>query len=178
MARRSWPLLLLALAAFIPGVGVVCGATAVLWGLLSDRPRARLAVGLGATGALLQLAIGVGLALWLLNSSTMHEAQMHKAARDLPRLVAELDAYKEEAGSYPPTLSALVTYQRLLDSLSIFDPTAGLFRPQTYIYRPSTTTNTFDLFAVGPDRRADTPDDLRPELPDSVMAATGYRRAR
>ena len=178
MARGSWPLLILALAAFIPGLGFVCGAIAVLWGLLSDRPRARLAAGLGATGALLQLAIGLGLVLWLQNSSTMQQAKINRAANDLPRLVDELGAYKAEAGTYPPTLSALEAFRSPGNSLSSRDPTAGLFRPQPYIYRPSTTTNTFDLFAVGPDGRADTPDDIRPELPDSVRAITGYRRDR
>ena len=175
MSRRSWPLLLLALAAFIPGIGFLCGATAIVWGLLTDRPGARLAIGLGAAGALLQMAIGLGLILWLQHSSVMRTAKVAKAATDLPRLVTELEAYKAVTGTYPPTLLALVAHHPAEDSVSIYDPTTGLFRPHPYIYRPSATAMTFDLFSVGPDGQADTPDDLRPVLPDSVRATTGYR---
>ena len=52
-AKRSWPLVLLAGCSFIPGCGLLFGAAGVSWGLVSDRPRARLAVVLGAAGALL-----------------------------------------------------------------------------------------------------------------------------
>jgi hypothetical protein len=41
-AKRSWPLLLLTACSLIPGFGLVFGAAGVSWGLVSDRPRARL----------------------------------------------------------------------------------------------------------------------------------------
>jgi hypothetical protein len=175
MSNRSWPLLLLGVAAFIPGVGFVCGAAAVTWGLLSDRPRARLGVALGATGAGLQLLMGLGFVLWLQNSSRMREAQAAKAATDLVHLVAELDAYKAQTGAFPSSLYALGGYPVPDRLISIHDPTAGLFRPQPYIYRLSQSGMTFDILAVGPDGLPDTPDDIRPVLPDSLRTASGYR---
>src|SRR4051812_5282085 len=42
--KRSWPLLLLAGCSLLPGFGLLFGAAGVSWGLVSDRPRARLAV--------------------------------------------------------------------------------------------------------------------------------------
>lgn len=178
MANRSWPLVLLGVAAFIPGLGFAFGAAAVVWGLFSDRPRARLAVALGASGAALQLLIGLALVLWLQNGSLMRQAKAAKAATDLTRLVAELDAYKAQTGAFPTSLYALSGYPIPEQLINIHDPTAGLFRQQPYIYRLSQTGEAFDLLAVGPDGRPDTPDDIRPALPDSLRAASGYRPSR
>jgi hypothetical protein len=55
--KRSWPLFLLAGSSFLPGFGLFFGAVAATWGLVSDRPRAMLAAGVGATGALLNLLV-------------------------------------------------------------------------------------------------------------------------
>src|SRR2546429_6979440 len=57
-AKRSWPLLVLGACAFVPGFGIFFGAAAVTWGLVSDRPRAKLGVILGGAGALLNLVGG------------------------------------------------------------------------------------------------------------------------
>src|SRR2546429_7104568 len=59
--KRSWPLLALGACAFVPGLGLCFGAAAVTWGLVSDRPRAKWGVMLGAAGALLNLGGGAAL---------------------------------------------------------------------------------------------------------------------
>jgi hypothetical protein len=176
MSKRSWPLVLLGVGAFIPGFGFMLGAVAVTWGLLSDRPRARLAVALGAAGAGFQVLIGLGFVLWLRNSPLMREAQATKAATDLAQLVAELDAYKAQTGKFPSSLYAL-SGSSIPTRLNIHDPTAGFFRQQPYTYRPSESGTTFDLFAIGPDGQPDTSDDIRPVLPDSLQGRTGYQPA-
>src|SRR5213080_2222986 len=56
--KRSWPLLVLGACAFVPGLGLGFAAAAVTWGLVSDRPRVKWGVMLGAAGALLNLGGG------------------------------------------------------------------------------------------------------------------------
>jgi hypothetical protein len=101
-SKRSWPLLALAVLAFVPGLGVIFGSAAVTWGLVSDRPRARLAIALGAAGALVQMLGSLGLVLWMRNTPMVREIQATTTRAELARLVAELDTYRAEAGRYPP----------------------------------------------------------------------------
>ncbi len=54
----------------------------------------------------------------------------------------------------------------------MFHPTA------LYDYRRSADGGSYDLFSVGADGIPGTADDLRPALPDSVLAHSGYRAGR
>jgi hypothetical protein len=174
-SKRSWPLLALAVLAFVPGLGVIFGSAAVSWGLVSDRPRARLAIALGAVGALVQMLGGLGLALWMRDTPMAREIQATTARADLARLVSELDAYRTEAGRYPQSLQTLIGYPIPRRLINIYDQSAGVFRQRPYTYRVAPDGRTFDLLAVGPDGVPDTPDDIRPQLADSILRRTGYR---
>lgn len=44
-----------------------------------------------------------------------------------------------------------------------------------YQYHLAPDGGTYDLYSVGPDGRPGTDDDIRPVLPDSVAARSGYR---
>jgi hypothetical protein len=173
--KRSWPLVALGATAFVPGLGLFLGAAAVTWGLLSDRPRARLAIWLGASGAFLQLVAGVGFTWWMSRSPEARHVQTVGVTRDLQRLVMELDAYRAKTGHYPATLLELVPRPIPIRVVPIYDQLAGPFSQQLYQYRPAADRRSFDLFSAGLDRTPGTADDIRPELPDSVLRVTGYR---
>jgi len=174
-AKRSWPLVALAILAFIPGLGFLFGSAAVTWGLLSDRPRARLAIGLGAAGALLQILGSIGLMLWVQDTPSVREMQTTATRTELTRLVLELDAYRAEAGRYPPSLEAFIGYPIPRRFINIYDQSAGIFHQRPYTYRVAADGRTFNLLAVGRDGLPDTQDDIRPELADSILSRTGYR---
>jgi hypothetical protein len=167
-AKRSWPLLTLAATSFIPGFGFFLGAAAVTWGLLSDRPRAKLAVVIGMVGAMLQLA-GTALVMWTMHDNpVMRKAMVTTAARDLARLAVELDAYHTRTGYYPGSLQELVGYPIPTRMININDVSAGLFRQQPYQYHLSSNRQTYTLFAAGPDGAPGTSDDIYPNLPDTT----------
>lgn len=174
--KRAWPLFLLAGAAFLPGFGVVFGAAAVTWALISDRPRALVAAGLGAAGALLNL-IGGAMLVWHAGQNPAYaSAGAASARRDLSRLVGAIEAYRREQGRYPVRLAAFTQLPYSLRLVNIQDFSAGVFRrPKEYHYDLDPDGRTYTLFAVGPDGRPGTADDLYPELPDSVARHTGYR---
>jgi hypothetical protein len=161
--------------AFIPGFGLFLGAAAVTWGMLSDRPRARLAMWLGASGALLQLLAGFGLVWWTRTSPEMRETRTVAVTRDLRRLVTELDAYRARTGHYPATLPELVSRPIPVRIVPIYDQFAGPLSQRLYQYRPAADGGSYDLFSAGADGKPGTADDVRPDLPDSVLRATGYR---
>jgi hypothetical protein len=42
-------------------------------------------------------------------------------------------------------------------------------------YYPAEDRQTYQLFSVGPDKKPGTPDDIFPELTDSLRAQSGWR---
>jgi len=177
--QRSWPLLALGACAFVPGFGIFFGAAAVTWGLVSNRPRAKLGVMLGSAGALLNLAGGAVLVGRFEHTPIVERSRVEMAQRDLGTLVLELERYRERTGHYPATLQQLVGQPIPLRLINIYDQTAGVFVfPRVYEYHLAADGSSYDLFAVGPDGKPSTADDIRPALPDSVLRGTGYRPAR
>jgi Type II secretion system (T2SS), protein G len=174
--KRAWPLFLLALTGLIPVFGFFTGAAALSWGLVSSRPHALRAAVVGGLGALLNLVGVVVLGVQMQRTPTYAAAQAVVTQQDLARVATELDRYRARTGDYPPTLQALLGGPIPLRLLNINDQSAGPFHvPRPYQYRVAPDGRSFDLFAVGPDGRPHTADDVRPRLPDSLRAHSGYR---
>jgi hypothetical protein len=178
--KPAWPLLLVAVLAFIPFIGVLFGAIAVTWALVTDRPRARLSLVIGGTGAVLNLAIPVVIALRAPHDQALDRVLAEQARDDLSKLVLELERYHSQTGHYPPNLQALVLGAIPIPPrfINIYDRTQGAFRLRVYEYHLSADGTTYDLYSVGPDGQAHTSDDIRPVVPDSLRESAGYRPAR
>jgi hypothetical protein len=177
--KRSWPLFVLAACGFIPALGLFLGAAAVTWGLVSTRPRAMLAALIGGAGALLNMA-GIFVFTWRMQGSPeVAAANVASASRDLARLVGALEDYRGETGRYPGQLIVFTQLPLSLKLVNIRDNSAGVFTmPHTYQYRLASDGRTYALFAVGPDGKPGTADDVFPALPDSVARRSGYRAPR
>jgi hypothetical protein len=164
-AKRSWPLILLSCCSLIPGLGFLFGAAGVSWGLVSDRPRARLAVVLGATGALLNL-VGGGLLMWHLQGQPGYAPVYAASSRaDLNKLVAAIEGYRKETGAYPARLEVFGQLPYSLKMVNISDLSGGVFRrPREYQYELSPDGRRYTLYGVGADGQPGTADDVYPGL--------------
>ena len=174
--KRSWPLLALAAGAFIPVLGLFLAAAAVTWGLLSSRPRALLAAVIGGAGGLLNLAGGV-LYVWQVQGDPVYTATTAAiSGRDLARLVGALEEYRSTNGRYPGELAVFTRLPLSLKLVNVNDNSIGAFKmPRVYQYQPAPDGRSYTLFAVGPDGKPGTGDDVFPTLPDSVARRSGYR---
>ena len=176
--RRAWPLVLVACGSLIPLLGLVIAAVALSWALLTDRPRRKLAIGLAAAGGVLNIGGPVAFTLWSKTSGRMDAANAASARRDLALVVNALERYRTKYGRYPPDLAALVRENFPAVRLNVYDLVpSGLRMPRWYEYRLSPDGGSYDLFSVGRDGVPYTADDIRPVLPDSVLARSGYRPA-
>lgn len=174
--KRSWPLFVVAGCSFLPGFGIFFGAIAAVWGLVSNRPRALLAAGVGATGAFLNIAGSVAVVVRMRNDPIIRAAEADQTRQDLVQLVTHLEAYHQRNGKYPPTLPALVGTPIPTTLINIYDHTAGFLRaPHPYQYVLSPDRENYDLFSAGPDGKPGTRDDIRPILSDSIQLHSGYR---
>jgi len=172
--KRSWPLLAFAALSFIPGFGFFLGAVAVTWGLLSNRPRAKLAIILGASGCLLSLAESAALMFVMYNNPEVATARVVMAQEDLRRIATALERHRSRTGSYPPDLKILTRPVSGNPLLNVVDHSASLFsvRPYQYQVLPD---GSYRLFAVGADGLANSADDVQVPT-DSLEDDTAVRR--
>ena len=178
--KRSWPLLLVAACALLPGLGFFFASIGLTWGLLSDRPRAMFAAVLAGVGGLLNLLGGVVLIWHLQDDPTSVARRVTSARRDLARVVSALESYREAHGQYPQSLVVFTQLPLSLKLVNVSDisTTGGFPMPRLYTYRRSEDGRWYDVYGVGADGRPGTEDDVRPELPDSVARRSGYRPPR
>lgn len=178
-AKSSWPLLTLAVTSFIPGFGFFLAAAAVTWGLMSDRPRARLAIAIGVGGALFQI-IGLGLMYWKIQDDpAVQSVRAASTTGDLTRIVAELERYRHNTGHYPGSLKQLVGDPIPTVLININDHSASIFGLKPYQYHLAGTGRSYQLFAVGPDGTPGTSDDIQaPPAADTTAAADSTEAKR
>jgi Type II secretion system (T2SS), protein G len=172
--KASWPLIALAVLSFIPGFGFFFAALTITWALLSDRPRARLALILAAAGGLLTIAEGGALLYYGSHSPEFQQARVEMAQQDLERVVAALERYHAAKGEYPEELTIAFSRIEPARFVNVIDRSHSLFNQTPYQYTLA-ADGTYNLFAVGPDGLPGTADDIRPHLPDSVAVHSGYR---
>ncbi len=176
MAKPKWPLFLLAWLSLIPFLGFFFGSLAAGWGLVSSRPRALVAAGIGAGGALLNVIALVGLTSYLLRDRPeLAQAKAEASRRGLVEVVEALEVYHAEQGSYPPSLAVLPQKLGLRHPVNFYDPSGGFFPPRPFEYELGADGQTYRVYSAGRDRKPGTSDDLFPELPDSLAARSGYR---
>ncbi len=178
--RPIWLLYLLAGLSFVPGLGFFFGSIAVSWGLVSSHPGARRGLIIGAVGAVLNLAvIIVSLSTMGRGNPAFQRGVVEQTQRQLGDVVAALESYRAATNSYPPTLLALQRARGPLRPVNILDFGGGALRmPRMYQYVPAANGLSYDLFAVGPDGKSNTSDDVRPVLADSLLGRTGLRPPR
>jgi hypothetical protein len=177
--KSSWPLLTLAGLSFIPGIGFLIGAVALTWALLSQRPRARLAGILAATGGALNFIGCIVVVLAMRHNPIMMEAQAAQTRKDLTMVVRELERFHTRKDRYPATLQELVGLPVPTTLVNIYDHSGPMLTWSTaYRYRLAEDGRTYDLSAAGPDGKPDSDDDIRPVLPDSLLMNSGYHAAQ
>ena len=107
----------------------------------------------------------------LKDTPVMRDAQEAAASGDLTRLVVELEAYHGRIGRYPTSLQELVGWPIPKRAININDFSAGLLRQRPYQYHPARDGQTYRLFAVGPDGKPETSDDIYPSPSDTIPAS-------
>jgi hypothetical protein len=174
--KESWPLFLVAALSFIPLLGIFFGGAGATWGLISSRRRALLAAGIAMTGALLNFA---GIMVMGMHSlgKTDTAIDVKFTQREMLKVVVAIDGYHATQHSYPPSLRLLQQRSMLAGKIvPVTDMSAGGFHlPREYHYLIAPDGESYDLVATGPDNIVGTADDIRPVLPDSMQAHSGFR---
>jgi hypothetical protein len=176
--KVAWPLYVVAALSFVPFLGVFFAAAGATWGLVSSRRYAVRAAIVALAGGLCNIAGMLLLGIYGSHSNpALAKADQEMARRDLLKVVVALDRYHEAKQAYPPSLPDLKQSLGVLHPLNTLDNSAGAFHFQNFHYVVAADGQSYDLFGVGPDNKPGTSDDVRPVIPDSLKAHTGFRPA-
>ena len=152
---------------FIPGIGIIFGVIAIVWGLLTKK--------IGGKKLAIVGGCGIGLSV-ILYSSLFYfgfvqrggvyddlRAQLSKTT--ITSLVQAIEFYKTQNGSYPESLEILSKSLPENSMVFVHDPTNMQIggEPRYYYYQLEGASHYY-LLGVGPDEKPYTKDDLLPDI--------------
>lgn len=190
--KPAWPLMVLAVASFVPCLGFALASATVSWALVAPRRHARIAIAIAVVGALLNAGFGfvVGSA-WLakhpLPTPEPPSNMLVKTQQHLDLTAGLIEEYRATHGSYPASLEEMIAPMGtvpdsghvVIDTSKVFPPVDPLSyaagHPRLFTYVVSADRQQYDLYSPGRDGRTPSSDDMRPMLSPEVRKQSGYQ---
>lgn len=152
---------------FIPLIGVLFGAIAIIWGLVTKKVGGKKLAFVGASGIAFTVVLYTALFYFgMVQRDGIYDDLRLKLSEDLiTSLVQSIEFYKTQNGNYPESLDALSKSLPQSGMVSIFDPSAVSVggKPVQYHYELADSKHYF-LLGLGPDGQPFTPDDVLPKV--------------
>ncbi|WP_436899461.1 type II secretion system protein GspG [Acinetobacter gyllenbergii] len=166
---------ILAGISFIPGIGIVFGIIALIWGILTKKSGGKVLAIMGACG------IGFSIILYgslfyfgfVQRGGVYDELRAQSSQIAMTSLVQAIEFYKIENGHYPDSLETLGQSLPENSPIFLFDTTDVSFgsSPRYYHYELKDSSHYY-LLSVGADGKPYTNDDILPNVeikPDSKI---------
>lgn len=154
-------------ASFVPLLGIFVGVIAIAIGLSSRKKGGRVLALLGAGGiAFSVLLYGSLFYFGFVQRGGVYDGLRAQMAQStINALVPQIEFYRLQHGTYPPSLDALRKASSRQSVLMTFDPSTAIPRP---FYYERIGNDHYYLRGVGPDGKPFTADDLVPnvDVPD------------
>ena len=152
---------------FVPGIGIVFGIIAVVWGLATQRSGGRKIAVLGCCGVGLSVVLYSSLFYFgFVQRGGVYDGLRRKMAEStLITLVQAIEFYKIQHGQYPDTLETLNKSMPKGSMVFVFDPTdTRIGGTPRYFYYELVDESHYYLLGVGPDGKPFTNDDILPKI--------------
>ena len=164
-------------ASFIPLLGVVIGIIAIVLGLSSRKFGGRLLALLGAGGIAFSVVLYGSLFYFgfVQRGGIYDGLRAQMAQSTINELVPQVEFYRLQHGSYPPSLNALRKGATGQSMLMTFDPSTPIPRPFHY---ERVGDDHYYLFGLGPDGKPFTADDLQPTVSVGSNSRIGWLKPR
>ena len=148
---------------FLPGIGVMLGIIAIIWGLETKKKGGKIVASLGIAGNLLTLLTIVALSQIGKEESRKETIRVITAAK-LEDLIGILEEVKLNDGKYPMSLQDLVTENPSISLEDIEDNTQFRYgeKPKFFYYE-NLSPDHYYLLGVGDDGIPFTEDDMIPK---------------
>jgi len=154
-------------ASFVPLLGIFVGAIAIAIGLSSRKKGGKVLALLGAGGIAFSVILYGSLFYFgfMQRGGVYDGLRAQMAQSTINALVPQIEFYRLQHGTYPPSLDALRKASSAQSMLMTFDPSSLIPRP---FYYERIGDDHYYLRGVGPDGKVFTGDDLVPnvDVPD------------
>jgi len=166
------PIYLLGLLCLIPALGFIAGLVLLILGIVHFKDRVFIIM--GAIGMLITIGIYGSLFYFSMNTDVFRSGFADIAQTEVNDLVKNVEFYKLQNGNYPDSLQQIETKDSFT---SIYDPLSS--KKLTDKQEPFHYTrkgNRYLLFSVGQDGKANTADDIYPNLTNADTSKLGFIR--
>ncbi len=161
---------------FIPGIGIIFGVIAIIWGLVTKK--------LGGKKLAIIGACGIGFSIILYGSlfyfgffqkgGMYDDLRVQLSKNTITSLVQAIEFYKTQNGQYPESLEVLRNSLPENSMVFVHDPTDVKMggEPRYYHYELKGDDNYY-LLGVGPDEKPFTSDDVLPNIEINQNSGVG-----
>ncbi len=161
---------------FIPGVGVIFGIIAIIWGLVTKKVGGKKLAVIGTCG------IGFSVILYgalfyfgfVQRGGVYDDLRVQLSKNTITSLVQAIEFYKTQNGQYPESLEVLRKSLPENSMVFVHDPTQVQMggEPRYYYYELEDQEHYY-LLGVGPDEQPYTSDDVLPNIEINLNGGVG-----
>ncbi len=161
---------------FIPGIGILFGIIAIVWGLVTKKLGGKKLAIIGACGISFSVILFCSLFYFgFVQKGGVYDdlrAQLSKST--ITSLVQAIEFYKTQNGHYPESLDVLSKSLPENSMVFVFDPTHVQMggEPRYYHYELKDESHYY-LLGVGPDEKPYTSDDVLPDIEAKIDNGIG-----
>ena len=161
---------------FIPGIGILFGIIAIVWGLVTKKLGGKKLAIIGACGISFSVILFCSLFYFgFVQKGGVYDdlrAQLSKST--ITSLVQAIEFYKTQNGHYPESLDVLSKSLPENSMVFVFDPTHVQVggEPRYYHYELKDESHYY-LLGVGPDEKPYTSDDVLPDIEAKIDNGIG-----
>ena len=153
--------------AYIPLVGIVFGAVALVWGFVTKKSGGRRLAAIGAGGIAFTVILYSALFYFgfAQRGGIYDDLRSKLAASTLTSLVNAIETYRLQTGRYPDSLETLRQSLPKNSTVTVFDPTDVQMNTKSrYFHYELVDSDHYYLLSVGPDGQPFTQDDILPNV--------------
>ena len=162
---------------FIPGIGIIFGVAAAIWGIFTKKEGGRKLAIVGGAGIAFSVVLYSSLFYFgfLQRGGVYDDLRVKLSETNLTALVPAIEFYRIQNGKYPDSLEDLQKSQPENSTVFVFDPTDIKAAKQSrYFYYEVPDKDHYYLLGVGPDGQPFTSDDQYPTVKSTTEGTIGF----
>ncbi len=165
-------------ASFIPGIGILFGIVAIIWGLVTNKLGGKKLAVIGASGIALSVILYSSLFYFgfVQRGGVYDDLRTQLSKNTITSLVQSIEFYKVQNGKYPDSLEILQKSLPENSMVFVYDPTdVQMGRQPRYFHYELIDDGHYYLLGVGADAKPYTSDDILPNIEAKSDSNIGFK---
>lgn len=162
---------------FIPGIGIIFGIVAIIWGLITKREGGKKLAIIGGCGVGFSAVLYLALFYFgfVQRGGVYDDLRAKLGESTITSLMQAIEFYKTQNGQYPDSLETLRKSLPKNSMVFVYDPTdVKISGEPRYFYYELKDKDHYYLLGVGPDGQPFTNDDILPKVDVGPESRVGF----